>query len=282
MTAALLGLLLLASLGTSARAQQHDPALPDSTLRNAVRLATEGQGDSARLLVRRRLADLAPADSLVPAALFAAGVVAGDPDSAAGYFRRVSVEFSNTPWAPAALVRLAQFAFAAADYRAVLRTSERTRLDYPPSVQRAAAAFWGARAHLELGELAAACALLEQAESEAGDDVELANRARFYLQRCATVPPGPAGDTAATDTSALRPPAVVFTVQLAAVQSPLAADALMRDLRAAGHDPRVVREADGLLKVRVGRFATRPEAQRFIEQLRRRFGGSPFVVEEPR
>jgi hypothetical protein len=275
-----LALLLLAGLGAPGRAQQHDPPFADSLLREAVRLASEGLGDSARLLLRQRLAALAPTDSLVPQAAFAAGVVASDRDSAAAYFRRVSVEYSNSIWAPAALVRLAQFAFAAGDHRAVLRVADRARLDYPASVQRAAAAFWGARAHLDLGELTAACALLQQAEAEAGDDVELANRARFYLQRCVTITT-PA-TAPAPDTSAAARTPVVYAVQVAAVQSPLAADATMRDLRAAGHEPRVLREADGLFKVRVGRFATRAEAQRVLEQLRRRFGSGPFIVEEPR
>jgi hypothetical protein len=270
-------IVLLAGLGGVAWGQQHDPPVPDSTLQTAVRLATEGRGDSARSLVRQRLRATPPGDTLLPAVLFAAGVVAAEQDSAAAYFRRVSVEFSNSPWAPAALVRLAQFAFAARDYGAVLRTTERARLDYPASVQRAAAALWGGRAHLELGETGPGCSLLGQAESEAGPDVELANRARFYLQRCASL----AEATTRPDSTA-RSVTVVFTVQVAAVRSPLAADALMRDLRAAGYEPRVVREPDGMLKVRVGRFATRAEAQRLVEPLRRRFGGSPFVVEEQR
>lgn len=277
MRVAILTFALLAAGGSPTRAQQYDPPLPDSALQTAVRLATEGRGDSARTLVRARLRVTPARDTLLPAVLFAAGVVAAEQDSAAAYFRRVSVEFSNSAWAPAALVRLAQFAFAARDYGAVLRTTDRARLDYPPSVQRAAAVFWGARAHLELGETGPGCSLLRQAESEAGDDVELANRARFYLQRCASL----ADTTTQADTTG-RSATVVFTVQVAAVRSPLAADALMRDLRAAGHDPRVMREPDGMLKVRVGRFATRAEAQRLIEPLRRRFGGSPFVVEEQR
>jgi hypothetical protein len=257
---------------------QQDPPLPDSILREAVRLVTEGGGDEARAMVRARIATLDFADSLLPAALFAAGVVAADPDTAIAYFRRVSVEFANSPWAPTALVRLAQFAFATADYQSVLRTTERLRLDYPASPYRAAAAFWGGRAHLELGDPATGCALLRAAEAEAGEEVELANRAGFYLQRCAGAlasrPDSAARDTTGPATS------VVYAVQVAAVQSVLAADELMRRLQARGHESRVVREADGFLKIRVGRFRTRAEAQRALDQLRSQFGGSPFVVEE--
>jgi cell division septation protein DedD len=114
---------------------------------------------------------------------------------------------------------------------------------------------------------------MQQAEAEAGSDVETANRARFYLQRCQAVGPPPAESAAAR-------PATAFSVQVAAVRSAAAADELMRSLVASGYEPRVVREPDGLLKVRVGRFRTRAEAQRLAQDLRRKLGGNPFVVEE--
>lgn len=268
-----LGIFLAASSPVLA---QQDSLFPDSVIREAVRLATEGQSDSARALVRSRLAALSPQDSLYPLALFAAGVVAQVQESALTYFRRVSIEYNRSPWAPAALLRLAQFAFARGDWNGALRNAEKVILDYPSSRDRPVALYWAGRAQLELGDLARACRLFEQAEAEAGSEVETANRARFYLQRCRTA--------AAPDT-AVQPPgapsgAVSFSVQVAAVQSPVAADELMRSLRARGYEPRVLRDTDGLFKVRVGRFRTRDEAQRLAAELRRWLGGNPFVVEE--
>lgn len=269
-------LALFAAAPAAAVAQ--DPPFADSTLRTAVRLITEGQGDSARALVRGKLQSIPPGDSLYPAAVYAAGMVSAHPDTALAYFRRVSIEYSSSAWAPAALVRLAQFAFASGDFTAALRAGERVLLDYPTSGSRAAAAYWAGRARLELGDTAAACGLLEQAEREADMEVEFANRARFYLQRCQALAVAP--DPARRDTAAQGRTAAVFTVQVAAVQSPVAADEMMRSLRSRGYDPRVVRDADGLFKVRVGRFRTRPEAQRVAAELKQRVGGSPFVVEE--
>jgi TolA-binding protein len=271
-TAFIVALLALAQ-GT-ARAQQ-DSLFPDSVIREAVRLVTEGQGDSARALVRSRLSLWSPQDSLYPLALFAAGVVAQAPESALTYFRRVSIEYSRSRWAPAALLRLAQYAFARGDWNGALRSAERVLLDYPGSPEAAPAAYWAGRSQLELGNLAEACRLFERAEANAGLEVEVANRARFYLQRCRTA----AGDTQAART----PPAATratFSVQVAAVQSPVAADEVMRSLRARGYDPRVIRDTDGLFKVRVGQFRTRDEAQRLAAELRRLLGGNPFVVEE--
>jgi cell division protein FtsN len=50
-------------------------------------------------------------------------------------------------------------------------------------------------------------------------------------------------------------------------------------VHAAGFEPRVVRD-DGLFKVRVGRFRSRSEAQQAQGELRRKLGGTPFIVEE--
>lgn len=256
-------------------------AQEDSTLSVAARLATEGQGDSARALVRARLAQLSPNDSLYPQMLFAAGVVTNDADSATLYFRRVSIEYSRSAWADRALLRLAQLAFASGDYAAARRSAERILMDYPLSEVHAHAAFWAGRSQIELGSPVEGCQLLVTAQAGAGEDVELANRARYQLQRCNAIVAS--GDSAADST---RPAAqvprtqTVYAVQMAAVQSAAAADELMRTLYADGYEPHVVRGEDGLFKVRVGRYADRGSAQRLVSELRRKFGGNPFVVEE--
>lgn len=266
-------LAVVLGLGPNAAGAQQDSLFADSVLNRAARLASEGQTDSARALVGRRLGSLPRTDSLYPAALYAAGLVAGNADSALTYFRRVSIEYSQSSWAAPALVRLAHFAYASRDFSTAWVSAERVLSDYPVTPVRAQAAYWAGRARLELNELPAACSLMQQAEAEAGADVETANQARFYLQRCRSVTP-PATDTARA--------AATFTVQVAAVRSAAAADDLMRRLTQYGYQPRAVREADGLLKVRVGRYPSRTEAQRIAARLKTQLGGSPFVVEEQR
>jgi hypothetical protein len=257
-------------------------AQQDSTLAVVVQLATEGRSDSARALVRQRLAQLTPGDSIYPGALFVAGVIASDRDSALTYFRRVSIEFPRSPWADSAYLRLAQLAFAAGDADATVRASERILTDYPLSALRPEASLWAGRAHLELGSAAEGCQLLLQARDAAGVDIELANRAAYHIQRCAAVLATP-DSTGADTVQPVRPPPTgppVFSVQVAAVQTPAAADQVMRSLVDAGYEPHVVRDADGLFKVRVGRYADRGAAQRMVTTLRRDIGGSPFVVEQ--
>ncbi len=270
------GVLVLALLSApvALAAQQED-----SLFTLAVRLTTEGQGDSARALVRSRLRALAPGDSLYPQVLYTAGVVATRADSAGHYFRRVSIEYSGSPWADSALLRLGQIGYASGDFVGALRATVRIVMDYPGSPLLAEAGYWAARAQFELDSVPQGCELLARAAETAGEDVELANRIRFYRQRCVVA--------VATDTQArpppdtgVRPARTAYAVQVAAVRSPTAADEVMRRLASRGYEPHVVRDADGLLKVRVGRYARREEAQRLVAELKRVIGGDPFVVEE--
>lgn len=252
-------------------------AQQDSLMAVAVRLATEGQGDSARALIRQQLRRLSPTDTLYPQYLYAAGVVADQADSAAHYFRRVSIEYSRSPSADSSLLRLAQLAYASGDFSGTLQTTQRLLMDYPFSPLLAEASYWAGRSQLELDSLPPGCELLAQAATLAGDNVELVNRVRFYRQRCSLLTAAQDSTPAAT---APRAGATVYAVQVAAVRSPTAADELMRSLAAQGHEPHVVRDADGLFKVRVGRFTRREEAQRLAVRLKRALGGNPFVVEE--
>jgi hypothetical protein len=273
MTRAAGWLVLSLALPGALRAQ----AFTDSALAVAVRLVSEGQGDSARSVVRTRLAALSPSDSVYAEALFAAGTVAEHLDSALSAFRRISIEYSQTAWADDALLRIAQLSFAARDFGTVRRSTDRILLDYPFSDVKAGAAYWAARVRLEEGQSAEACPYLQRAVDEAGADIELGNRARYYLQRCRAAAP------AGRDTTS--PPAAgrtVYAVQTAAVATAAAADEAMRGLAQAGYQPRVMHDSDGLFKVRVGEFATRPQAQALQAELRRKLGGQPFVVEERR
>ncbi len=247
-------------------------AQQDSVLARAVQLASEGQADSARAIVRRRLAAVPSNDSLYPQVLYTAGVVAGNVDSSMMYMRRVSIEYARSGWADRALLRMAQLAFATGDISAARRAAERILEDYPTSTVRADAGFWAGRAKFEQGDVAGGCDLLTGAELAAAENVELANRIRYYKQRCSTQQPRNAGDTVRSGT--------VYAVQVAAVQNTTAADDLVRQLAQRGHQAHIVVEG-GLFKVRVGRFPQRAAAQQLVQELTRLLGGTPFIVEVP-
>lgn len=244
----------------------------DTLMLRAVQLASEGQADSARAIVRRRLAVTSRSDSLYPEILYTAGVVAGNADSAMFYLRRVSIEYSRSAFADKALLRLAQLAFATRDFTASRRASERVVEDYPSSHVMADAAFWAGRAHFELNNLEEGCRYLARAEQAATQNVELASRIQYYRQRCAAVAEDPVSDTG-------PPSLVTYAVQVAAVGNASAADNVMRQLAQEGFESHIVTEG-GLFKVRVGRFPVRAEAEQIVPRLRAVLGGTPFVVEE--
>jgi cell division protein FtsN len=64
------------------------------------------------------------------------------------------------------------------------------------------------------------------------------------------------------------------------VRTPVTAEALVAKLKRQGLAPVIVQEA-GLYKVRVGDYATRPEAAAALPELKAKLGGSLFVVAEP-
>lgn len=253
-------------------------AQTDARLVEALRLAQTGQTDSARGMVRRVLASTPPGDSVYPQALLAAAKIAPDAQTVSTNLNRIVVEYGATPWADDALLLLTQLYFAQRDPAQTIQAAERLVRDYPDSPLRARAGFAAARAYFELRNETRGCELIREALAGAGDDVEFHNQVRFYAARCpaagiATAPPGPAAPPADT----AKP---FYSVQVLAVKSAAQVDAMLTRLRVMGFDARVVRDTTGFFKVRVGRYATREEAQQTQRRLRTRVGGQPFIVED--
>ncbi|MEO7138285.1 MAG: SPOR domain-containing protein, partial [Gemmatimonadales bacterium] len=71
-----------------------------------------------------------------------------------------------------------------------------------------------------------------------------------------------------------------YRIQITAVRSPATAESMVTRLKAQGLTVVTIEEG-GLFKVRVGDYATRPEAIAVLPDLKARLGGSPFVVAEP-
>ena len=288
-------LLLLTARPANRLAAQNDPRL-----RAALQLVQSGRADSARALVRRLLATLAPQDSVYPEALYTQGMIAPDAASAATSLQRVVVEYGWSPWADDALLRLAQLHYAQGDPASAAQAAERLRRDYPDSPLKSRADFWGARGYFDLRDEPRGCALIQEALTAAGDDIEFRNQVSYYAARCggtvgtpapatspppippsAPTPPPTSPAPAAADSTKHAAPAA-YSVQVLAVKSAVQVDELLTRLKVMGYaDARVVRDTSGFLKVRVGRYPTRQDAQRAQQRLKTRLGGQPFVVEEP-
>ena len=254
----------------------------DSLRREALSIA-QTRPDSGRALLRRLLASLSPSDSLYPGVLLTAARLAADAPTVATYLQRVAIEHGRSVWADSALLLLTQLEFAQGDPAGTVQAAERLRRDYPDSPLKPRAAFWGARAYFDLKDDAHGCALVQEALSSAGNDIEFKNQVLFYVSRCADRPLTPV--TAAPPESgpgSPGPPAVsTYSVQVLAVKSAPQVDELLSRLKVMGFEARVVRDTSGLFKVRVGHYATREEAQHTQRRLKTRLGGQPFVVQEP-
>jgi len=262
-------------------------AQTDSRLVEALRLAQSGQVDSGRAIVRRLLATLSPGDSVFPQALLAAAKIAPDAQTVSSNLNRIVVEYGAGPWADDALLLLTQLYFAQHDPAQTVQAAERLNRDYPDSPLRPRADFWGGRAYFELKNEARGCELIQNAVDGAGDDVEFKNQVSFYASRCSP-PSTPATITTSTstppspDTSAKGPSTPrAYGVQVLAVKSAAQVDDMLTRLKVMGFEARVVRDSTGFFKVRVGRYATREEAQRAQARLKQKVGGQPFVVDEP-
>jgi hypothetical protein len=250
----------------------------------AVRLATEGQADSAKAIIQSQLDAVPPFTDAYAHVLYTAGLVSDTAATAEQYFRQVSIEYSQSPWADRSLLRLAQLAFADGELTASRRYTDRVLLDYPTSPVRGEASFWAGRVEFDLNNPAAGCRYMAQAQREANDNIELGNRAAFHLQRCSSVlgisTENPTrADSAAAAGADTEQRETVYAVQVAAVSTASAADAVMQALRARGYTARVFRDEDGLLKVRVGQFTRRQDAEVLARELRDLLGAGPFVVE---
>lgn len=267
-----------ALIAVSGRAVAAQAAL-DPRLQTAVSLAQSGHADSARAVVRRLLATLSPQDSIYSEVLYVqGGMLAADPQSAATSLQRVVVEYGRSSWADDALLRLAQLYEAQNDPASAIQSVERLRRDYPDSPLLPRAEFVGGRSAFDLRDETRGCAYIRDAQSGAGDDVEFKNQVSFYSERCQA--PGPSADATGADTQPRRT-AGRYSVQVLSGKSARQIDDLLGRLKALGFSAHVARDSTGYLKVRVGPYATRDAAQRAQGQLKARFGGQPFLVEEP-
>jgi hypothetical protein len=249
-------------------------AQTDPRLTEAVRLAQEGMGDSARATVTRVLGGLTAGDSLYPQTLYTMGLVSRSVDEMRRQYTRVAIEYANSDWADDALVRLGMLDYASGNPQGTLNQMGKVQSDYPASPLLGTAAFWAARAAFDLRRTAEGCRWVKTALAGAGDDVELRNQLEFYNARCA----GAAPESTVADT--VRPPAKTgFGVQAGAVANQAAADKLISSLKAAGLRGYVVKDGS-LLKVRAGPFPDRTQAQAAVSKVKAAVGGSPFVVQE--
>lgn len=176
-------LLASAAAPTAVRAQG---GTSDSVVARVQRLAGDGSAAAARTFADSVLAASKEGSPAYVEALFARASVAASADSARKDYMRIEVDYSSSPRAEDALLRLAQMEIARGDRAAARQYLERLALEHPNGASRAQGAYWLGRVMLEQGEVLPACASLAEARKRvAPGDVELANQINYYALPCA-------------------------------------------------------------------------------------------------
>lgn len=253
---------------------QNDPRLTE-----AVRLAREGLGDSARAVAGRVLNATPPMAALYPEALHTVAMVAATVADKRLYLQRVAIEYGQSEWADDARLELAQLAYAERKYDEAVRHAGRLLTDYPLSAHRATGALWGSRAAFDLQQYPLACQWAATGLQGVGSDVELRNQLEFQRQRCeAALSAASTTAVAPTPAATTRPGGPGWYVQVAAFKARSTADEVVGRLTNAKLTSQIVQDA-GFYKVRAGPYPNRDAARNAVAAVQRAVGGEPFVIQ---
>jgi hypothetical protein len=275
----------------------------DSLFQRARRLVLAGDGAAGRAIVD----SLVQASSGTPAegdALYWRAVLASTAADAERDYRRVIVEHPFSPRLGDALYALATLEMARGDRAAAAEHLQRFLLERPSSPERGRAGLLLGRLLLDQNEMAKGCAVLTRTRDALGaESAELRNQVDYYATRCVgvdtvarsvvaapvdsavrTTPPsaGAAGAGAGRSargnaTAAATSSVGRYTVQVAAFETPQAAEELAKRLVARGMAARVVGGTSAPYRVRIGNYATRREAQQAAAALKEK-GIDGFVA----
>jgi hypothetical protein len=254
-------LLLGVVCGAQLQAQQLPPAA-DSVVRRAMRLASEKDSIGARRLLDSVASTgesaLVRAEATYQLALIAP--TAADRELA---LSGLVIDYPFSPRLPAALLALGTLELARNDRdRAALHLTRYLGASTPPDTGRIHASLALGRLLLERGELPRGCAALLVGRSELPETaLELRTQFDFSIGRCQGIDTTSKIEQKPIADAAPAPRRTgAFTVQVAAYDTKSAAEKLATRLRGQGLEARVVGTGKPF-RVRVGRFATRVEAE---------------------
>jgi hypothetical protein len=253
-------------------------------LRRAQMLVNDGSGAEGRALIDSLLNSTDPRSDGEADALFWRAMLAESWENAQRDYLRVMLDHERSPLAAAAMFRLAQGELARGDRDAAQRYLERLAREVPESELRPEAGLWQGRLLLERGNRAGGCAVLRELQPRVPPGaLELERQYEFLLRGCEGVEP-PSSPRASTQPAPGQQPAagaLVWTVQIAAIQSAAEARRFAERMRARGYATRV----DGTsapYRVRFGRYESREAATAAMNAYKQKERGAAFLVQVPR
>jgi TolA-binding protein len=185
-------------------------------------LVNDGNAAAGRALIDSMIAVATPGSNDYAEAVYWRAVLAGTAADAEMDYRRIVVDYPQSPRVEDALIRLAQLEISRANYDGALRHLNRLVTDYPQSPSRARAGYWMARAMFEKNDLRGGCTATADALARTTeDDAELRNQITYLNQRCAGVSLAePAPIPVVSQPSAVVPNAPDTTVNPAPSEAP--------------------------------------------------------------
>jgi cell division septation protein DedD len=235
-------------------------------------LARLGRTEEARAMLSQWWTDARPgaAQRDLQRGLWLRGRLTVDPNLAELDYQRLVVLYPSSPFAPQALLRLAQSAHASGDAEDAARHVGTIARDYPTSPVRAEAEAWLRGAG---------------APPPASDPPPATAPAVTAGGAVATPPPPTAPPQTAPPTARPSAPAdevLDWSVQFGAFTDEERAFALHRELVSAGLAARLVRVAgSGFVHVRIGRFSNRADASAQLQEVTAR-GFTAAIVRDDR
>ena len=156
--------------------------------KRAQTLVNDGNSAGARVLIDSMIAVAAPGSNEYAEAVYWRAVLAATATEAETDYRRIVVEYRNSPRVEDALIRLAQLEIARANYDAALKHLSQLATEHPESPARARASYWSARAMFDKNDIQGGCAATTDALSRTTEsDTELRNQINYLNQRCAGI-----------------------------------------------------------------------------------------------
>ena len=252
-----------------------NPAL--TAFRRAQRLVNDGDGGRGRFVVDSLVEATDPGSSAEAQALFWRATLAPTWGDAQRDYLRIMLEHERSPLAAESMFRLAQGELAGGDRGAAQRYFERIARETPEAPIRGEASLWHGRMLIERGARAAGCPVLREGRRRVTDgQVELVNQYDYLLPGCMT-------DSTSTPRAPTIDPSVttLWSVQIAALPTRREAEAVVKRLAARGYVGLRIDGETPPFRVRMGRYATREEAQRALAAYRTKEKGDGFVTPVP-
>lgn len=286
---------------------QHAAGPDSARLAQAQQLAGAGNGAAARAVVDSVLASREVGTEAYAEALYWRAMLASTAADAERGYLTVAIEYTLSPRASDALLRLAQLEEARGDRSAARRHLARLVRDHAAGEADPRAGLWAAKLLFDENDAPAACAVLALARAGVGPgEVELANQVDYAAQRCVGVDVSAAtsaaaastatastsaassatGARAATDTGAGGPPRKNVDTSTARARNQSNADAIdsARDARGADSSPAAATTTSGF-SVQIAAYRSRGDADALAARLARRGyearvvgAGAPFRV----